>query len=87
MKHPKCKMALEKDNELYANFILQFDISRRHHEQERTLEQERALEHGQTSRQEMGICSSSRCGDSHDHNTDSSHGMEKEKCTTKDSEY
>ena len=55
MKHPKCKMAREKDDELYKNFILQFD-SRNKHEQSRDLEQGRDTV---DKRQEMDICGDS----------------------------
>jgi hypothetical protein len=63
MKHPKCKMALEKDDELYNNFILQFD-SRRKHEQSTSFEQSTSTSF-ETKRQEVGVRGNSVSDSSH----------------------
>jgi hypothetical protein len=72
MKHPKCKMALEKDDELYKNFILQFDSRN-----------EQGCDLGQSTsapkRQEMGIRSDSLGGSTHNRVSDSLHVVEEEK--------
>lgn len=77
MKHPKCKMALEKDDELYKNFILQFD-SRNEHEQGRDLGQSTSFEQSTSAakRQEMGIRGDSIGGSTHNRVSDSLHVME-----------
>ena len=71
MNHPKCKMALEKDDELYANFILQFDISRRH-----VLEQKTTTTH--PARQEMGLRSGGSRRNPNDSISDTFYDMEEE---------
>ena len=69
MKHPKCKIAREKDDELYKNFILQFD-SRNKHEQGRDTADKR---------QEMDICGNSISSHTHNSSSDHIHIVEKKK--------
>ncbi len=70
IKHPKCKTALEKDDELYKNFILQFDNNRyeRHDDDDGT-----SIQTGK----EMGTL---RVGDTiHNRNNSTHSGVENEK--------
>lgn len=75
MKHPKCKMALEKDDELYKNFILQFDSK---NEQGRDLEQSTSFEQSPGTGQKMGVRGSGIGRSTHDCIRDTLCEMEEE---------